>query len=991
MNTSHGEERFRFHVLGPVRAERDGKPLQLGSPQQRAALAILLLRGGRPITTSELVDGLWGDTPPDEAEATVRAYLSRLSAELEPGRPPGAPARLLVPSGDGYASHAPAATLDAAVFEQHLTAALAARDAGDVAGAHERLTAALALWEGTPLAALPGPYAARERERLTDLGALAREEFYGCALTLGRHTDAVTELRALVTEHPLRERARGLLMLALHRAGRQAEALTVFADARRLLAKERGTGPGPELTRLHEQVLAGDPALSAPPPPAPTATTAATGPDRLPPGIRDFTGREALLAEVRSALAGGDGRPVAVAVLTGPGGVGKSTLAVHVGRALRAAYPGGRFHLDLRGSGDTPVTGDAALTRLLAALGVADSALPEGPARQAALYRSLISERRVLLLLDDVRDAAQVLPLLPAAPGCAVLVTSRSADLDLPGARRIAVEAMEEKEALAMLEAVAGATGAGAAATSARSVVTACGRLPLAVRIAGSHLAVASSTPADLAARLRDERRRLEELHARDLDAECAFRVGYDALDPESARAFRLLAQPDATGLDAGAAAAVLDVPEPAPADAGAHAADLTAHLAAAGLLENLGGGRYRCHDLLKEFARRQSERSDSPPVRDAALLRLLDHHLATAVTALRRIRPDSPEPRHLHHSLETTGRPLADADDAHAWLRDAHPDLLDAVRQALALDVPEALRPAVDLLTVWGRLTAGTARHQDLAPPAGQALERARQRADDASAARALRLLAAPRYGADTYERAERDLRASLRLAESAADAYVLTTASHELGVVLLALGRPDEALPLLVRAEEGFRGEGATSCALEALAHTARAYVALRRADEALGAVNEATERARELGHGPTLALVLHEAGIVHLRADRAATAADRLREALAAEDIEPRREALLWARLAQCRLDQRQHREVVTAADRALALEAGLGDAYCRGLALAARGSAQLALGEPRLALGSLREAHDVLTRRGATEAAEVARLLDKEFPHHRAPSA
>ncbi|MEU5053598.1 hypothetical protein AB0G59_28130, partial [Streptomyces sp. NPDC021096] len=588
------------------------------------------------------------------------------------------------------------------------------------------------------------------------------------------------------------------------------------------------------------------------------------------------------------------------------------------------------------------------------------------------------------------RAAAQARRRRRAGRGAGVLAPTGGAARAGPAPPPLAVEAMEEKEALAMLEAVAGATGAGAAATSARAVVTTCGRLPLALRLAGARLAEASWTPADLAARLDDERHRLEQLHATDLDAECAFRVAYDALDPETARAARLLAQPDATDLDAECAAAVLDVPEPAPADAGAHAADVTARLAAAGLLEGLGEGRYRCHDLLKEFARRQSERTDSPPVRDAALLRLLDLHLATAVTALRRIRPDSPEPRHLRHDLATTGRPLADADAARAWLRDAHPDLSDAVRQALALDVPDALRPAVDLLTVWGRLTAGTARHQDLGPLAGQALERARQHADDASAARALRLIAAPRYGTDTYERAERDLRASLRLAEAAADAYVLTTASHELGVVLLALGRPEEALPPLVRAEEGFRQEGATSCALEALAHTARAYIALRRADEAITAVNDAAVRARELGHGPTLAQVLHEAGLVHLRADRSATAADRLREALGTEGVEPRLEALLWARLARCRLETRQHREAVNAADRALAMEAGLGDAYCRGLALAARGRAQLALGEPRLALGSLREAHDVLRRRGAAEAAEVEQLLDEEFPHHREPA-
>ncbi|MEV5241501.1 BTAD domain-containing putative transcriptional regulator [Streptomyces cinnamoneus] len=981
MDGTHGDELLRFHVLGPVRAERGGKPLTLGPPQQRATLAILLLRGGRPVTTAELVDGLWGDAPPRNAADTVQAYLDALRAELEPGYEPGTPARLLVTTDDGHASRLPATALDAAVFEEKLTAGLAARDAGDLAGAHERLSAGLAVWDGTPLATLPGPWAEQERRRLTELGSIAREELFGCALALGRDTDVVAGLRALVAEHPLRERSRALLMLALHRAGRQAEALAVFADARRLL----GCAPGPELTRMHERVLAGDAALR-PPHDAP-ATTSAPAPavaDRLPPDPPGFTGREALTTEVRAALTADGGRGVTVTVLSGPGGAGKSALAVHVARAVRAAYPGGRFHLDLRGSGPAPLTGDAALARLLGELGVADGALPDGTDRRAALYRSLVADRRMLLLLDDARDAGQVLPLLPTAPGSAVLVTGRTETIDLPGARQVRVDAMEEKEALAMLT----AAGDGTAATSARDVAASCGRLPLALRIAGARLNDSSWTPADLASRLHDERHRLDALHPGDPGAavaESAFRIAYDALGPDAARAVRLLALPDATGFDAREAAAVLDAPDEAAAGA------LAAELAAAGLLQPLGRGRYRCHDLLKRCARQQSERTDSPPVRDAALLRLLDHHLATAVTALRRTRPDGLAPRHLRHTLATTGLPLADTAAARAWLRDAHPHLLDTVRQVLALDVPQSLVPAVDLLTVWSRLTHGTARRQDLRAPAREALERARQHADDASAARILRLLAAPAFGPDTYERAERDLRASLRLAEAADDAFARTAASHDLGVVLLALGRPEEALPLLVRAEEDFRSEGATSSALEAQAHAARAYIAVRRTDEALAAINGAVERARELGHGPTLTLVLYEAGHVLLRADRSAAAGDRLREALTGVGDEPRREALLWTRLAECRLERRQHREAVTAAERALAIEAGLGDAYCRGAALAARGRAQLALGEPRLALGALREAYEVLRRRGAAEAATVERVLDEEFPRHRLPDA
>ncbi|MFQ6194705.1 AfsR/SARP family transcriptional regulator [Streptomyces sp. NPDC000405] len=987
-NQDEPPHRLRFHVLGPVRADRDGQPLPLGSPQERATLAILLLRDGRSLTASELVDALWGADPPHRAMDTLRAYVTRLRAVLEPGRPFRGRAKVLVSTGGGYAVRVPPGSLDATVFEEHLAAAADARASGDAAGAYARLTTALALWEGTALAGLTGPYAERERERLTELRATAREDHYDCALALGRHAESVAGLRALAAEQPLREKPRALLMLALHRAGRQAEALAVFSETGRLLPD----GPGPGLVRLRERILAGDPALAAPAVSGAAVTADGCGSpgaspalDLLPPEPVGFTGRETLTGEVRAALAEAEGD---VVVLTGPAGTGKTALATHTARAARTAYPDGLLHVDLRGTDPEPVGTGAALAELLHALGVTDAALPDDVERRAALYRSLLADRRVLVVLDDAHDTAHVRPLLPGVPGCAALVTTRSPDLALPGARTVGVDAMEEKEALALLTAVGGGRAADSAVAggdAARSVVAACERLPLALRIAGARLTTPPAwTPGDLAARLAEERQRLDTLHAgvgvgvgvdADVDAgdvvlEAACRVAHDALEPETARAFRLLALPDAGPLDAASAAAVLDLPDVARAEA------VVGGLVRAGLLESASPGRYGRHALVRLFARRQSERSDSPPVRDAALLRLLDHQLATAVTALLRLIPDSPLPRHLLHHLATAGRPLADAGAARSWAHDAHPDVLATVRQVLAQDVPDALRPAVDLLTVWAALTAGTARRHDLESSVRQALDRARERGDDIAAARTLRLPVAP---------SPEELRSALRLAEEVHDPLTPLLAGFELGVVLLELDRADEALPLLVRAEEGLVREGAAGGAAEALAHAARAYIALGRPEESLAAADAAVERARSVGQGRTLALVLLQAGRAHLRADRTSAAADRLREALTVEPegTDPRREALVWAWLARCRLAQLRHREAVAAADRALALEAGPGDDHVRGLALAARGRAQLALGEPRLALGALREAHEVLTRRGAAEAAEVGALLNEEF--------
>ncbi|MEV4739451.1 BTAD domain-containing putative transcriptional regulator [Streptomyces sp. NPDC049555] len=1056
---------LRFHVLGHVRADRDGQPLKLGSPQERAALALLLLRRGRTMSTPELIDALWGQDPPHRATDTLREYVTHLRAVVEPERAPRARARILVSTGTGYALHVPDDALDAALFDRRLAAAAHARAAGDLTAAHEHLAAALATWEsGTALTGLPGPGVDRERERLRALHTGAREDLHDCAIALGRHADAITGLRALATEHPLRERTRALLMLALHRAGRQAEALAVFTETARLLTEGGGPGPGPELVRLHEQVLAGDPAL-APPQPGPVARSATTAPrhgtDRLPPEPPSgFTGRDELAATIHAALAGDGAR---VVVLTGPGGAGKSALAVHVARALRARHPDGPLWADLRGTRALPPDAGAVLAHLLHDLGITDAALPHGTDRRAALLRSLLAERRTVLLLDDAHDEQQVLPLLPGATGCAVLVTSRT-PLQLPGARTVEVGPLEEKDALRLLAAVSGSDTTGPTAPAA-AVVAACEALPLAVRIAGGRLAERSAwTLADVAARLDEERARLQHHGAcADTAVEAALRVGYEALDRTAAGALRLLCVPDADHADAATAAALLGTAAEAPGapgtpeaeagteagvpggagspvaasaaagmagagtgvgrapatgtpaaprhgvpgatgtaraigstdapdavgapdeeDAVAAAACVIASLVGSGLLEPLGSGRYRRHALVEDFVRRESERSDSPVVREAALVRLAGHQLATAVGALQHLRPGNVVPRHLlHEAAPGGGLPLSGAAAARRWVHEVQAQVLATVRQVLDAATDAALPLAVDLLTVWGELTPAA----DLQAPARQALERARRGGDDACAARALRLVAAPRPGADTYERAERELRAALRWGEAAGDALAPLLTGRQLALVLLELGRPEEALPLLVRAEERLREDGAQADAAEALAEAAGAYVAVGRTEEALRAVDRATALVREAGGPPAvLARVLAESGRVHLRAGRSAAAADRMREALETagpEGADPRWEALVRARLAQCRLAQLRHREAIAAADAALAAEAVLGDAHIRALALAARGRAQLALGEPRLAWGALREAHELLTRRGAAEAADVAAVLAEEF--------
>ncbi|WP_240507278.1 NB-ARC domain-containing protein, partial [Streptomyces kanamyceticus] len=576
-----------------------------------------------------------------------------------------------------------------------------------------------------------------------------------------------------------------------------------------------------------------------------------------------------------------------------------------------------------------------------------------------------------------------VRPLLPGAPGCAVLVTSRSRTIALPGVRLVDVDVMDEAEALGLLAAIVGPERVSAEPAAAGELVAACGGLPLAVRIAAARLAARPGrSVADLAARLRDERRRLDELRVADLGVEATFRLGYEALAPELARAFRVLSLCYMPSFCRGAAAALLDVSEE-------EAETTVERLVDAGLMELHDDDRYRYHDLVRLFAARQCERQESATERAAARLRFLDYVLATVVTAIRRTKPHSVLPALLHQPA-SEGKHLPDAAAAHDWLVVAHTRLYAAAENALR-HIPDAipddatpppgLRPTVDLLTAWSHLVAGTARHRDLEPLAELALETARRHGDDLSAGRALRLLGTLHYGTETYARAERLLRESLRLAESAGDALVGAESSHELGIVLMGMGRAEEALEQLTHAYDRFGALDGRGDRIQILAHLVRAYAALGRHAEADTARAEALGQARASGSTGTLAHALYQIGCALLAEGRAAEAADRLREAqrLHRWSRSPRWEALCWARLAYCELAKGRLEEALTCADQALTIESELGDVFCRALAKAARGRALLARGDLEGARTALRGAHRVMDRRGAVEATEIATVL------------
>ncbi|MFE2068069.1 BTAD domain-containing putative transcriptional regulator [Streptomyces sp. NPDC059467] len=601
----------QFVVLGAVRIRIGATAEPAGSPQQQAMLAALLLRSGQAASLDELTGAIWGERPPESAVASLRTYVWRLRQRLEAER---STPRLLVSAGDGYRLTLPPSAVDANRAEEGAAAAARAHRLGRHEECSRILGETVALWRGAPLDGVPGPFAERERHRLAELRLSLLEEQFAHDLLLSRHAQAIPGLTAFTRQYPLRERPYGFLMRALHARGRQAEAVAVFAWARQVLVAELGVEPGPELRLLHERILAGDPepaveeqvpVSSGPFVPVPAPVLAPAGlppapcPAQLPPDTPDFTGRAEVVGELGAALTAVGRTAPPVVVISGMGGIGKSTLALRVAHRSKAHFPDGQLYADLRGTGRAPADPGAVLDGFLTALGIPGPELPAGLEDRSRLLRTLLDGRRVLLLLDDARDAAQIRPLLPGSAGNAVVVTGRARPAGLPASAAVGLEAFSSEEALALLGQVIGAPRVAREHRAAVGLVAACTRLPLAVRIAADRLAARPGwTVAFLADRLADERRSLTELRAGDLDVAAAFERGYRQLPPREAAAFRHLARLARPGIGVGTAAEALELTRD-------EALMVLESLVDAALLESSLPGRYRYHELVLAFARR--------------------------------------------------------------------------------------------------------------------------------------------------------------------------------------------------------------------------------------------------------------------------------------------------------------------------------------------------------------------------------------------------
>ncbi|GAB3406949.1 AfsR/SARP family transcriptional regulator [Flindersiella endophytica] len=850
---------MRFGLLGSVAVWVDGRSIEIGPPKRRLLLAVLLLDLGRVVPVDRLVELLWDDEPPPAARRVVFAHISRLRRLLTAAGA-GRYDVGLETAAPGYVLRADPDRVDAHRFQRLVERARATADAAERA---ELLRSALALWRSDALADVVGS-AVRDRlcRQLTDLRLLATEERLDADLRCGRHRALLGELTALVEQHPLRERPVELLMLARYRSGLQAEALEAFQSLRTRLVGDLGIEPGPELRRLQEAILRNDPALDLTAGPG----AVAAAPAQLPADIAGFTGRAGQLKQLGELLQSDGGVPIAL--ITGCAGIGKTALAVHWGHRMRPNFPDGQLYVNLRGHAPTPALRPIeALAQLLPGLGVPVEDVPVGLEQATALYRSRLSDRRILVVLDNAEAADQVRPLLPGSACCLVVVTSRNRLSGLvarDGARRVNVDVFAPDEALALLADVLGPARVTGEAAAAKELAERCAYLPLALRIAAANILDAPRQRiAGYVARLAAESR-LAEL-AVEGDEEAAVRVAidlsYEKLPLGARRLFcqlGLLPGPDWT-METAAALAGLDLP------AVHRLADrlVTAHLA-----EPRGPDRFASHDLLRHYARERADGDLTATERAGALRRLFDWYVASARAASLLLNPELVRLPAPTKTGGTEPAELAAAPDAMRWLDAERANLLAAVEAAAAHGPYDAAWTLADALRSYFVLNRRTV---DWLAVAGWGLAAAEAGNDPMGQAAAhLSLAQAHHRGLGNLPVAiEHNLRARA-LAHQAGWHAGEATALGNLGNGYRAAGRLDEAVACYLEAlgleQRAGRvaGQGFALSNLAALlAESGRLTQAVHYFEQALALRRAANYRAGEARTLCFLADTLYELG--------------------------------------------------------------------------------------------------------------------------------
>jgi len=956
---------MRFRIMGPLEvwSEKEGWAA-IGAPKWRSLLACLLVRPGQLISTESLILELWGDSPPAKANNLVSIYVHRLRRLI--GDSEG---RLLVYRAPGYLLRVAAGDVDMQEFERLVADGRSALAADDPQRAAGLLAEALALWRGELLADVaPSALISTQAERANELQLDAAELRARAELACGRAAQLVPELRRLVGENPIREGLWLLLMRALDEAGRHAEALETYTQARQVIADELGVDPGAELQELYARLLAAD-ASSAQPrkrplkavlpavrPPAAAAGAAAQGaprpsdagaaaaapgapgagadrlievesligaedtsgqhgegpgtiavgavaaaagaveepagsppprPTQLPADIGDFTGREAQVRHLCEMLvqdeAASSPGAVRIAVVAGAAGLGKTALAVHAAHQVSSAFPDGQLHVDLFGASTRPAAPGEVLARFLRDLGVEGEKVPVGDDERAALYRTRLTGRRMLILLDNAKDAAQVRPLLPGSASCAVLVTTRNRTPDLASTRFVDLDMLEDTEALILFSRIVDDERPAAEADATAEVLLACAGLPLAIRICAARLAARRQWRiATLANRLRNEQRRLDELETGDLAVRSSFQVSYDSLRAgrhgiSPARVFRLLGLWQGASISLPAAAALLGESEDDVADA-------LETLVDANLLESPAADWYRFHDLLRVYATERAQGEESEADRAEAVQRLLWWYLDTGEAAADAASPSRYQvPREPTASGAPGHPPLAfdSVDEALGWYGDERANIVTATRQAagaglhvVAWRLPPSLFP---LFNRWSNWTDCVTTHR----VAAGSMRGAAGKLGEAWVLHNLGWALARLRDAEAFGYLEQALAIRRELGDTRGEAQT----AIGLGEGYLKVRGPSEdALKYLRLAADLLRPTDLLSLRAIALNNLGEVYFGLSDFDAAAECYAEARDIWREIG-GYGEGWALHNLGLIYLNLSRLEDAASSLTDAIAA----------------------------------------------------------------------------------------------------------
>jgi DNA-binding SARP family transcriptional activator len=634
MHTEPGD--LHVGLLGPVEVQVAGRAVPVTQPGLRALLALLALAPNRVASESALIEGLWGQPTSRSRAGNLHAQIYQLRKRLISMEPCRTSPRLIT-KPPGYELTLGADESDLAQF---IALAARGRDAarsGDPVSAARLLGQALALWRGAALADVADmtDRLGAEATALDEQRLAVQTDYADAGLAAGMHGELAVELAALVARHPLQERLRGQLMLALYRSGRQGEALARYQEGRRILRTELGVEPGPALKDLQDKILQADASLAAP------SLAIRTGaarivPRQLPGGVRHFAGRESELRQLDSLFSQQvPSGTVVITAISGTGGIGKTALALHWSHQVAARFPDGQLYVNLRGydPSGTPLTPAEALRGFLDALGVPPAEIPEAPDAAAALFRTMLADRRILILLDNAKDPDQIRPMLPASAGCLVLVTSRSELTGLSvtdGASTVALGLVSRAEAEAILAARVGSDRLAADRAATSQLIDQCAQLPLALTITAARAAANPTVPlASFAAQMSSEHDRLDALDVGDAttSVRAVFSWSVSQVSDQAARMFRLLGLHPGPDFTAAAASSLAGLPAP-------EAQWLLAELARASLISEHVQGRYAFHDLLRAYAGEQAANTEAAGDRDMAVRRLLDHYLYTARAA---------------------------------------------------------------------------------------------------------------------------------------------------------------------------------------------------------------------------------------------------------------------------------------------------------------------------------------------------------------------